>query len=417
MILKELRAVRGKLDKERILAKADTFDKKMFYMAYNPDLTYGVTYNYIHWEGVRPFNQWDEVLLNKLARRDLVGNGAREEIQKHCNEHGDLVKLICNKDLDCGVTGTTLNKVFGKGFVPLFEVQLAQEVPLDKITFPMVGQIKYNGVRVIAHIRKGDVTYRTRNGKTFEFPKLTEALLHGYKCYDREVILDGELAFGDSRKTNHAAIAGIVNSAIRGTPIADISNTIVYTVFDFMEASDFFNQECRDKYEVRYSKLENFLTMLSAYVPKETWEKLAIAHSFGLNSFAEAQAKFNEVVQEGYEGLILKSWGHLYTFKRNDTWIKLKETKSCDLTVVGFQDGKDKFEGGIGALVCSGEVEGRLVNVEVGVFIGDENQRFKDRGEYSGKTVEVLYNSVIRDSKTGDWSLFLPRFSHIRGDK
>lgn len=416
MILKELRKTSSKIEKEEILKKADSFDKRMFTYAYDPNLVYNLKFNYVHWDGIRQPSQLDFILLDRILRKELWGNGAREAIQAHCNEHGDLVKLICNKDLDCGVTGTTLNKVFGKGFIPLFEVQLAVEVPLEKLTLPLIGQIKYNGVRVIAYIRKGDVTFRTRNGKHFEFPKLADLLSQGYKCSDRDMILDGELCYLDSKGHDHTGISGIVNSAIKGNPIKDIRGDIVFNVFDCLEAHHFFNQICVDNYANRFTRLENYVTCLWGTMDREATKHIQVAKSFLFNSYEDIQNKYDELLEEGYEGLILKSHSHLYTYKRSADWVKMKAIKTADIKVVDIQDGTGKYINAIGALVCEGEVEGRPIKVKVGSGLSDA-QRFYDPNEFLGSTIEVKYNTVIRDKDTNEWSLFLPRFVTIRGDK
>jgi len=118
----------------------------------------------------------------------------------------------------------------------------------------------------------------------------------------------------------------------------------------------------------------------------------------------------------GYEGLVLKYPEHKYTFKRSKDWIKVKEVKHADLRVVDIREGTGKYKGMIGGLVCVGEVEGHRVRVAVGSGLSDI-QRSLDDIEFIQETVEVLYNTVIQDSVTLEWSLFLPRFVQVRFDK
>ena len=416
MILKELRNTGSSTAKRHILqTMADTFDKKMFQYAYSPDLTYGVKYNYIHWDGVRQPSQMDFILLDKLIHRKLVGNGARTEIDNHCREYGDLVKLICNKDLDCGVTATTLNEVFGKGFILLFEVQLAKEVTITKLTLPMVGQIKYNGVRVVAHIRKDGVTFRTRNGKYFAFPELAKRLHKGHGDFDKDIILDGELTYGDSKGLDHTGISGVVNSAIKGNPIKDIRQDIVFTVFDIMEISDFYKQDCRLVYKDRFRFLDDYIHYLWEGLSTEEARSIQIAKSFIFNSYEDIQIKFKELLEEGYEGLILKSWNHYYSFKRSTDWVKLKATNTADLLCTDVLTGKGKYSGMVGSLICKGMVEGREVTVNVGSGLSDADRSLSFT-HYIDHKIEVKYNSVILDKVSNLWSLFLPRFNTIRGD-
>ena len=50
-----------------------------------------------------------------------------EKYAQHNAPYQDLVYSIVSKDLKLGVQATTLNKVLGQGFVPTFDVMLAQK--------------------------------------------------------------------------------------------------------------------------------------------------------------------------------------------------------------------------------------------------------------------------------------------------
>ena len=47
---------------------------------------------------------------------------------------GCLIDLICNKDLDCGVSAKLFNRIY-PGFIPELHIQLAIEVPLADVTY------------------------------------------------------------------------------------------------------------------------------------------------------------------------------------------------------------------------------------------------------------------------------------------
>lgn len=414
MILNILRSTSGKKDKAKAVEWASKWDKDMFKYAYNPDLVYNLKFGGINYQSLKEFCIEDLELLKKILTKTIAGNAARNAVMEHCKVHGDLVKLICNKDLDCGVTATTLNKVFGKGFVPAFDVQLAIEVPIEKLTLPLLGQLKYNGVRVLAFCTKGGVVFRTRNGKFFKFPKLAEKLMHGYKCYPRECVLDGELCFGDSKGRNHTEISGIVNSAIHGNDIKDFKNELVFNVFDILDIKDFEDQVCNQAYDVRWEKLNAYIRELASEVALEN--RIKIAETYVFHTYEDINNKYNELYLQGYEGLILKNSRHLYKYKRSAEWVKIKAVKTADLSVVAVNPGKDKYEGMIGSLSCTGNVEGKLVHVDVGTGLSDAD-RLLSEDHYLHECVELKYNEVIWNKEKGGYSLFLPRFVTIRGDK
>ncbi len=414
-ILHKLRAEPGKIGKEILLRRADTFDKEMFKLAYDMSKMYNLKFNHINWNTVKPLHDMDKIVLNSLLSRSVTGMAARELVEAHCKQYGDLVKLICNKDLDCGVSATTLNKVFGKGFVPVFEVQLATEVDIADVTLPIAGQLKYNGVRVIAIIEDQGVTFKTRNGKEFKFPFLAERLAPLRQAAPYDFILDGELAIGDSKGTNHTDVSGIVNSAIKGTPINGLFHpNLVFNCFDCLPLKEFYAQECTHIYVSRFEQTKNILMALYS-INSEHQKYVKLAETYEFSTREAIQAKFEDVLANGYEGLILKKWNHKYTYKRSKDWIKLKAVDTVDLVCTSVEEGTGKYEGMIGALVCEGIVEGYQVEVRVGSGLTD-NDRAKSVLDYIDHKIEIKYNTVIQDRLTGQHSLFLPRFVTIRGD-
>lgn len=416
MILHDLKASPGSTGKKFILrTQADTFDKEMFKLAYNPDKMYNLKFNSIDWNTIKPLSDTDKVLLDKLHTRELVGNAAREAVEQHCVMYGDLVKLICNKDLDCGVSAKTLINVFGKGFVPMFEVALALEEDINNLQFPIIAQTKYNGVRVIATVTQAGVKFQTRNGHQFVYKALADLLEHAKLHENDEFILDGELTLGLSNTSNHTDVSGIVNSALKGTPITN--EGFVFTMFDTMSLSEFEAQECDEYYDRRYQNLVYRLGHIAISVPASQHALVDIAKNNICSTREEVQALFEKHLADGFEGLILKSWTHKYAFKRSKAWAKMKATKTVDLRCKGIKYGTEstKYDGLIGSLECYGNVEGRDVEVFVSSGLSD-NDRTKPEYEYIGNVIELKYNSLIQDKHTLQWSLYLPRFVTIRGD-
>lgn len=405
LLLHKLKQTNSRIEKEALLRTADTFDKKVFHYAYNQNQTYGVKFSHINWNNVRQAEQTTFILLDKLAARELTGNLAREEIDKHVEQHGELIKLICNQDLDCGVTATTLNKVFGKGFVPQFKVQLAVEVPIEKCPLPCLGQLKYNGVRVVALVNNQGVKFKTRNGKEFEYPLLAEKLHKARQYSSGDFVFDGELSFGDSRGTNHTKVSGIVNSAIHGSPIRQ---TLHYNIFDCLPMEVFLDQKETLPYNNRFADAEIIITQLDD-------DLVRLAETYDFYSHEDIDYKFADMLEKGYEGLILKSWRHTYKYKRSKDWIKLKAIKTADIHCTGYIEGTGKYEGQIGSLVCSGTVEGKYVEVDVGTGLTDAD-RAADPMDYEGHYIEIKYNEVIRNKEDTGWTLFLPRFINLRMD-
>lgn len=400
--LDELRNTTNAIDKSYILLKLTELEKKVFLFANDPYLVFHINKVDIEVteEGEPSHRMFD--LLMRLHNRELTGNQAKAMVESFIAGHGNLILKICQNKLNCGVSAITFNKVF-KNYIPTFKLQLAKVVPFEDITFPILAQVKFDGVRIITIKRKGIATFYTRNGKVVDLPHHrmeVEASKHD------NFVLDGEMTIINGRMEDRTTVSGMINSAIHGGVIDEFK--LVYDIFDAMELDDWDRQRCL----ITYSGRLDFVRELTNTLPRN----FQLVTSLIVKDLKQLQDHYAMTIALGLEGLILKYRNHKYTFKRSKDWIKLKETKTADLTCVGFNLGEGKREGGIGSLLLEGIVEGKHVKVSVGSGLNDQDV-FKPFDLYSNKTIEVKYNTVIQDKFTKQWSLFLPRFICVRFDK
>jgi len=357
-----------------------------------------------------PMNSYDRTyltddetrLLEALAARRLTGDKAQEALNAVIQQHGTLICLILNRNLQLGVGARTINECM-LGLIPKHEVQLAKAVPAKSLTYPLYAEMKYDGVRITAIIHNGDVVFKTRNGKTVALP-LFRNILRAAPI--NNMILDGELIFHEGAVAERTSVSGMVNSAMHGARIDEVQ--LQFVVFDHMSYNEFVTQTCPDVYKDRRTRVLHICKVINSLriAPTQQW---LVSNPEYVNELAEV------MYSKGYEGLVLKAPYSLYKFKRSKDWIKIKQVKTVKLIVTGVNDGKGKYVGQIGALACEGTVEGKPVVVSVGSGLSD-NDRAAVPEHFIGRVVEVKYNSVIRDSRTGQWSLFLPRYVRIRTD-
>jgi len=209
MIIDDLRNAGGRLAKEAELRILRSIEKQMFRYAYDKCMSFGVKFS-DHQISKYPLQDpclADFELLDKLMRRELTGSAARDKVTEHANKYGALVMLICNKDLRCGVTATSVNKLH-PGTVPVFKIQLAKELPLDKVEFPCFVETKYDGVRIVITNRNGRVQFITRNGHSVNLPIL--------KCYlenqaKKNYMLDTEVTLESGKMEDRTKVSGMIN--------------------------------------------------------------------------------------------------------------------------------------------------------------------------------------------------------------
>ena len=402
---KKLKETSSRIDKEQILKQAkDSFFKFAYYVL-NPYIKYGVTSNTIVCERNKfgePNSETYDLLYN-LYRRKFTGNEAIEKVQNFVDKNGFHILLALDKKLDCGATEKTINKVLIKDYmwrIPTFNVQLAKEVNLEKVSFPVYAEPKYDGVRLLAIKENDVVTLFTRKGREVYLPKLREIIddimPNGY-------VLDGELTEGKGKQESRTSISGKVTSALRNNSVDE--STIVYNVFDLLTREEFEKEECKYTYIIRRKRLIPLMNKN---------EHIKVTKMFRIKDAEQANILFNQYIEQGWEGLVLKQ-DTKYKYKRSADWVKMKAIKTADLHCIEVIEGTGKYTNMIGALVCEGLVEDKNVLVKVGSGMTEED-RSLDFDNYIGKTIEIKYNTLVKDVE-GDYSLFLPRFVCIREDK
>ena len=172
---------------------------------------------------------------------------------------------------------------------------------------------------------------------------------------------------------------------------------------------DFIAGKCDQPYSYRFRQLKNLIYKLSKFKLR----KLDLVETFEVDSLEQTQRIFQNYLDDGDEGIILKDPNSLWENKRSKGQIKFKAELDCDLKVVSVIGGTGKYADMIGSLCC--ESADGLLKVYVGSGFTDE-QRNAPSSDYYGKIISVKYNARIKNTN-GEESLFLPVFLEVREDK
>jgi len=353
--------------------------------------------------------------LFPLASRMVTGNLAiahlTETLSSLSADDAKVIERIIEKDLRCGVSISTANKIWPDLVMdyPCMLCSQYDEKLINKIEFPAYVQLKMDGMRFNAIVCNDVVEFRSRNGKEIQLlGNLQEefiALAGGVNC-----VFDGELLVKDKgiildRQTGN----GILNKANKGTIKTDEARKVHATIWDVIPYVGFIEGKCEVPYSMRYETLQSFT------LP----EKIHLVETTEVYSLDAAQKIFEEYLNEGQEGIILKSQTGIWENKRAKHQIKFKGELECDLEIVAVEEGTGKYAGKLGALVCASRHEnGQRVAVSVGSGFNDahRDEFWNIRDSLIGKIVAVKYNAKIVN-KQGEISLFLPIFIEMRNDK
>ena len=428
--VRDLESSDSRLHKERVIEKALMASKLgsagaqgfLFncYLAYNPFYVYNVR-QVAETEGLtgQP-NPWPTFwgLCEDLRTRGVTGHAARDRIEQvselfDSEQWNGMCRRVLIKDLRCGISEKTLNKVLGKTSwkIPTFTCQLAQDSTDRPAKMKGIKrlEVKLDGVRVLAVVQGASVTLYSRNGKVFEnFPHVAEAIAANRKligAYGGRYVLDGEIV--------GASFQQLMRQAQRKT---DAETTdMVYHVFDIIPLDSFqeghYNaQQCKrldilEASRSRFDATDCLRLMDGINVDLDTAE----GHDV-MNRYAQ------DAVANGFEGIMIKDLSAPYECKRSSFWMKWKPTITVDLNIVGFEEGTGRNAGRLGAIICEGVDDDRRICVNVGSGFSDtlRDEYWTSRDQLLGDVVEVEADAVTQN-QDGSYSLRFPRFVRFRG--
>jgi ATP-dependent DNA ligase len=222
--------------------------------------------------------------------------------------------------------------------------------------------------------------------------------------------LDGELMYSlEGVDVDRKTASGIINKAIKGTISAEESKGLNLVCWDMIPYEYFIQGDCPIKYLDRFLQLR--LTI------SDSTSHIKIVDSKTVFCKEDAIQQYKNNLQKGLEGCILKNMDAIWSSKRSNDYLKLKNESSADLLVVGFEYGSkgSQFESMLGALIC--ETSDGLLQVNVGSGFKHTLGERDNPESYVGKIVEVKYNEVISNKTSDKKSLFLPIYVCVRSDK
>jgi DNA ligase-1 len=424
-VIFDLEINNSRLQKERIIATQAAEGNNVFFqgcaMALDCMVTFGVKKVPKKTTDTGFGLSWEEFLrgATALINREVTGNAARNLISQMMDtatedEWNGWYRRILIKDLRCGVSERTINKVVIKRYpqyvIPVFQCQLSHDHSgyESKVCGKKMLEVKLDGVRVITVVYPtGTVQQFSRNGKALEnFVQIKNQFAAVAASLSEPMVFDGEVmssSFQDLMKQVHR------KDNVR-------ADDAVLHLFDTVPLCSFQ----KGIYEVPQSQRTQMLTEWYEQHSNTLTNVTVLAHALVDLDSDEGQSLFYQhnqtALTNGYEGIMIKDPEAPYECKRTVHWLKMKPFIEVSLKVVAVEQGTGRNENRLGALVCAGQDQGLyiVVNVGSGFSDSDRDEYWLARDKLMGKIVEVRADAVTQN-QDGTYSLRFPRFLRFRG--
>ena len=402
-IIEQLKSTSSNKSKEKIIKENSDNElfKRILFYTYNTDFKYGMQKKSITIKNGD--SKWNSLfdMLNELSNSNINDN-LRINIGKFLGninnkDERELVINILLKDLRCNINIKSINKAI-PNLIPSFDIMLGSKGELDKLPKGMKFVTeKYDGVRCFTQIRDGKIIMKSRQNKVFEGLVDIESAIADLGLDN--VCLDGELLAIDSPyETVYKDTMKIVSTK------DEEKHGIKYMLFDIIPLSEFDNKEGKMKYSDRRAWLdtikENKFINVAPILYKGT-------------DIDEVLKVLDECRGNGAEGCMINT-DKPYEFKRSKVLQKLKVMSTCDLRVIGFEEGDGKLKGTLGKIICN--YKGFDLGVGSGFSEAMRDEVWNNQDKYLGKISEIQYFEETNNDE-GGLSLRFPVFKQWRFDK
>lgn len=424
-LIEDLLKTTSRNEKENILSKYknDNEVKELLNFIYNPYIITGISKKKInkfkyHFDEI--YDKFDDSyknIFNLLNYLKLHNHGRDEdliEIEKYIvnSDYDELIYSIVSKDLKLGIQATTLNKIYGKNFIPQFGCMLAQKyfdnpdklIP-DGTEFLITP--KLDGVRCL--LINNSVTglqLFSRQGQPLDnFNQLIQEahnLPTGY-VYDGELLLNNKNL---ESKDLYRETMKIVSSDAE-------KENIIFNVFDILPVEDFMNGYSKIKCVDRKNKLKDiFASQYFKYITD-------VPILYQGTDKSKINLYLDSITKNGGEGIMLNVVDSPYECKRSKGLLKVKKMQTADVKVIGIEEGTGKNIGKVGALKIEFiGPDGKLYLNDVGSGLTDEDRVYfwDNPDKIINKIIEIKYFE-ISNNQNGTYGLRFPVFKWVRDDK
>lgn len=259
----------------------------------------------------------------------------------------------------------------------------------DQITYPVMCQPKLDGMRCI--VNKDGMW--TRNGKPIvSAPHIFEALKHLFE-ENSELVFDGELYNHELKHDFNKLISLAKKSKPKPEDLRESAVKLQYWVYDLYDG----------KNKDHGFTTRNFI--LSSTVDKLNHSSIVFVDTRMVSSLKYLDEFYEEFMEEGYEGQMVRSVKGIYENKRSKNLLKRKTFIDEEFVLIDLQDGKGDRTG-LATTASFQHPNGSTFDTGVignSVYAAD---LLKKKKKVIGKKATVVYQNLTPDG--------VPRFGKMK---
>jgi len=282
-----------------------------------------------------------------------------------------------------------INKVFKKLITEFPYMRCSLMDKIDRIKYPAIVQLKCDGTYRSVVVDNGNIEIYARSGEKSNLPRFADSLKGlADGVYIGELLIRG---MEDRFKAN-----GLINS--------DTEPRDIYIVcWDYLTLDEWKEGKSSRHYKERFQKIINntIIDCVDYQIVK---------------SLDEAKEFYKKVVANGGEGAVLKNLDNKFKNGTATDNIKMKEEAVSEFKITGFQEGKGRFVGTLGAIEAISGDENVVTKVS-GFTDEVRDYIWNNRDKLLNTIISVKYNGVSKAKNSDKYSLMFPVFEDFRPDK
>ena len=246
-------------------------------------------------------------------------------------------------------------------------------------------ELKWDGIRALAHVESGRIKFHNRNSKDIT-PQFGELEGLPKQVAASQAVLDGELVSIDDQGRPSFALMRQRSQSLRGQ--SNKTSAAHYIAFDLLQLNgrSVMGEPLTDRKNLLHEILEH--------------SDLVQACEF---MDADGKAFFYATCELGLEGIVAKEKKSLYSpGKRSSSWLKVKRVRDSEFVIGGYAFGGKQKELFSSLLLGLYDAQGHLVYVGQ---VGTGFSQAEAKGLYS--TLQGLHSSRCPFKETPDIQKFI----------